>query len=114
MSDSATVILINRAGMGEAEPALQQKLLATYLRLLNENNSLPAAICVYAEGVKLVVTGSPVLAELQALEARGVHVISCLTCLDYFGLVEQLAVGVIGGMPDIIAAQWGAQKVITL
>ncbi|WP_165360810.1 hypothetical protein [Candidatus Chloroploca sp. Khr17] len=45
--------------MGEAEPALQQKLLATYLRLLNENNSLPTVICVYAEGVKLVVTGSP-------------------------------------------------------
>ncbi|WP_129676120.1 DsrE family protein [Candidatus Chloroploca sp. Khr17] len=114
MPDMTTVILINRAGMGETDPALQQKLLATYLRLLNENNSLPAAICVYTEGVKLVVHGSPVLAELQALEARGVHVISCLTCLDYYGLTEQLAVGVIGGMPDIIAAQWGAQKVITL
>lgn len=59
-------------------------------------------------------SATTVFAELQALEARGVHVISCLTCLDYYGLVEQLAVGIIGGMPDIIAAQWGAQKVITL
>lgn len=114
MSERSTVILLARAGMGEAEPALQQKVLATYLRLLHENNSLPAAICFYADGVKLVVAGSPVLTELQALEARGVHLISCLTCLDYYGLTDQLAVGIIGGMPDIIAAQWAAQKVITL
>lgn len=118
MSDTAvtldTVILVTRAGMGSGEPALQQKLLLTYLRLLNEGNTLPAVICFYGDGVKMAVEGAPALEALQTLEQRGVRLISCLTCLDYFGLTERLRVGIIGGMPDIIAAQWAAQKVISI
>ena len=55
-----------------------------------------------------------VLAELRELEARGVHLILCSTCLDHFGLSESVEVGIVGGMGDIIAAQWAAQKVISL
>ncbi len=54
---SETVLLITRKGMGDAEPALQQKLITTYFKLLDENNLLPAAICFYAEGVHLAVAG---------------------------------------------------------
>jgi intracellular sulfur oxidation DsrE/DsrF family protein len=75
---------------------------------------LPAAICFYTDGVKLVVEGSPVLEPLKSLEARGVHLIICSTCLSYFGLEDKVRVGVVGGMTDIIEAQWRAGKVITL
>ncbi len=112
--DSATVIIINNDGMGKANPELQHKLIGTYLRLLEENGSLPAAICFYTEGVKLTTTGSPVIAQLRSLEAKGVRLILCSTCLDYFGLRDQVQVGIIGGMTDILEAQWRAVKVITL
>jgi hypothetical protein len=56
---SDTIILITREGMGVADVTLQHKLFDTYLKLLMENQSLPAAICFYTEGVKLVVEGSP-------------------------------------------------------
>ncbi len=108
------VILITRNGMGHAEPALQQQLIEKYLTLLDENNMLPTAICLYTEGVKLAVDGSPVLARLKSLQAKGVHVILCSTCLNYFGLSERVRVGIVGGMGDIITAQWRADKVITL
>ena len=112
---SETVILITREGMGSAEVALQQKLLDTYLRLLLENKTLPAAICFYTEGVKLVVEGSPlVLNQLKELEQRGVRLIICSTCLNYFGLTEKVRVGIVGGMPDILDAQSKAGKVISL
>jgi sulfur relay (sulfurtransferase) complex TusBCD TusD component (DsrE family) len=84
------------------------------LRLLTESNLLPAAICFYTDGVKLVVEGSPVLEQLKLLEARGVHLIVCSTCLNYFGLEDKVQVGIVGGMTDIIEAQWRADKVITL
>lgn len=113
-SDQAIVLLITRNGMGSAEPALQQKLLKNYLRLLAESGMLPAAICFYTEGVKLVTEGSPVIEELKALEERGVHLIICSTCLNYFGLIDKVQVGIVGGMADIIEAQWRADKVITL
>lgn len=112
--DSDTVLLITRNGMGEAEPALQQKLIATYFKLLDENNIHPAAICFYANGVHLVVKGSPVIATLQSLEARGVRLILCSTCLSYFNLTGQVQVGIVGGMADILEAQRRAGKVITL
>jgi hypothetical protein len=112
--DSETAILITRYGMGQAEPALQLKLVATYLKLLDENNVLPAAMCFYTEGVKLAVTGSPVLEQLQSLQAKGVHLILCSTCLNYYNLADQVQVGIVGGMTDIIEMQRRAAKVITI
>jgi selenium metabolism protein YedF len=111
---SDTVILITRNGMGEGEPALQQKLIQTYLKLLYENNLNPAAICFYTEGVRLVVEGSPVLDTLKSLESRGVRLVLCSTCLNYYNLADQVRVGVVGGMTDILEAQIRSDKVIAI
>ena len=109
-----TVLLINRNGMGEADPELKTKLIQTYFRLIDESDTLPAVVCFYAEGVHLVVNGSPVLESLRSLEAKGVHLIICNTCLNYYNLNDQVAVGIMGGMTDIIEAQRRGAKVITL
>jgi intracellular sulfur oxidation DsrE/DsrF family protein len=112
--DSETVILVTRNGMGDADPALQHKLITTYFKLLDENNISPAAICFYADGVRLVVDGSPVLESLASLEAKGVRLVLCSTCLGFFGLTDQVRVGIVGGMTDIIEAQRRASKVISI
>lgn len=110
----SVLIQVMRDGMGVADPPLQHTLLRKYLLLLQENHTLPGAICFFGSGVKMVIEGSPVLDLLQSLEARGVRLIVCKTCLDYFGLLEKVRVGLVGGMGDIIAAQWLADKVISL
>jgi hypothetical protein len=110
----STVILINNDGMGSADPDLRQKLLGIYLGMLRANEVYPGAICFYAAGVKMVVEDSPVLDELRELEAKGVRLIVCRTCLQYYGLTEKVAAGMVGGMNDIVQAQWLAAKVITL
>lgn len=112
--DQDTVLLITRNGMGDAEPALQQKLIGTYFKIMVESGFRPAAICFYTDGVRLAVEGSPVLASLEALEAEGVRLILCSTCLNYFDLASQVRVGIVGGMPDILEAQRQAGKVITI
>jgi hypothetical protein len=112
--DSETTILVTRNGMGDAEPALQQKLIKTYLTLLDENNVHPAVICFYADGVKLTVDGSQVLPQLRSLEAKGVRLILCSTCLSYYNLADQVQVGIVGGMTDIFEAQRRASKVISI
>lgn len=114
MTNSDTTLLITRKGMGEADLELQTKLISTYFRLIDEADYLPAVICFYAEGVHLVVEGSPVLETLKSLESKGVRLIICNTCLNFFGLSEKVAVGIKGGMTDIIEAQHRAAKVITL
>jgi hypothetical protein len=112
--DPSLLILIPSDGMGTGDPDLQHKLIRTYLTLLADNGMLPGAIAFYTNGVKLAVDGSPVLDLLKRIEEAGVHLILCKTCLDYFGLMDRVRVGIIGGMTDIIEAQWRAEKVITL
>jgi hypothetical protein len=112
--NKSVLIQVMHDGMGAADSELQHLVLLKYLLLLQENNTLPGAICFYTSGVKMVVESSPVLDVLQSLEARGVRLIVCKTCLDHFGLLEKVRVGIVGGMGDIIAAQWLADKVISL
>ena len=110
----SSVLVINHEGMGQADAGLQTRLIATYLKLLIENEYLPNSVCFYTNGVKLVIEGSPVLEELAALEQKGVRLIVCSTCLGYLGLSDKVKVGIVGGMTDILSAQAMAEKVITL
>ena len=100
--------------MGHGPEDLQLTLLNKYLQLLDQNGELPAAICFYTEGVKLVTDGSPVLEQLRAIETKGVRLIVCSTCLNYFGLTDKVKTGIVGSMADILEAQQKAGKVISL
>jgi hypothetical protein len=51
---------------------------------------------------------------LVKLEQKGVRLIACSTCLESYGLANQLKVGIAGSMADILEAQALADKVITL
>jgi intracellular sulfur oxidation DsrE/DsrF family protein len=114
MPTGDTVILITKNGMGNGPEELQIKLMDKYLELLAHQNELPAAICFYTEGVRLVVEGSTVIEKLNTLEEKGVRLIICSTCLDYFGYAGKVKIGIVGGMGDILEAQWKAGKVITI
>jgi len=112
--NNQTVLLFTRNGLGEAPADLQGKLAQKFLTLINESGLLPAKILFYTDGVKLACTGSPILDQLKQLESRGVELVLCKTCLDYFGLGEKVEAGIVGGMPDIIEAMTKAGKVISL
>jgi intracellular sulfur oxidation DsrE/DsrF family protein len=107
-------MLITRNGMGEGDPTLQEKLLQTFFNLINESEELPGVICFYTEGIYLVTTGSQVLDTLRSLEEKGVHLVICNTCLNFYDLEDQVEVGIKGGMTDIIEAIQRADKVITI
>ena len=109
-----TVILVTNNGMGYADEKLQQLLFGKYVELLLQNESLPAALCFYTDGVKLACEGSPVLEGLSNLESKGVRLIVCSTCLNYFELTGNVRVGLVGGMGDILEAQLKAERVITI
>lgn len=116
MDNSKAIVLIFKSnGMGmTSEQPLMDKLTKTFLSLIQQNSNLPRAICFYTEGVKLACEGSPVLDELRSLEAMGVRLILCQTCLDYFGLMDKVQLGIVGGMGDIITAMSQADSVVTV
>lgn len=109
-----TVLLVTKYGMGEADRTLQLTLIQKYFELLLQNGQYPSAIFFYTDGVKLVCEGSPILEQLQTLEAKSVRLVVCSTCLNYFELMDKVRVGIVGGMGDILEAQFKADKVITI
>lgn len=112
--DKYTVLVFSAEGMGSGPQELQRVLVGKFLNLLNESNALPSKILFYTDGVKLACEDSPVVETLRVLQERGVELILCSTCLDYFGLTHQVKVEIVGGMPDIIEAMQKAGKVISL
>lgn len=114
-SGSPVVLVIPSELMGQGEhEELGQILIRGFLHTLNEVSPLPDVVIFFNSGVKLVVEGSPVLEDLRNLEAQGVQILACGTCLGYYGLKEKVAVGEISNMYTIAETMMRAGKVVSL
>ena len=111
---SETVVVVNGDSMGSGDEALGRKLLGNFLRTLGDLEQKPGAIVFYNGGVKLLAEGTPLLAELKALDDAGVDLVACGTCLDHFGLIERVVVGEVGTMRGIAGRLLGARSVVTV
>lgn len=108
----AIVITTDKLGQGAEE--LGKVLMKSYTYALTETKPLPKAVMFLNSGIKLTSEGSEVLENIRKLEASGVEIISCGTCLDYYQLKEKLQVGIVGNMYSIIEKMNGAGKVINI
>lgn len=109
----AAVIVINKDQMGSGDKELGMKILGTCLRKLVNFPELEA-IVLYNGGVKLCTASSPVATELTQLHERGIDILPCGTCVDFFGLKDQVLFGRVSNMDEILATVGKADKVITL
>jgi hypothetical protein len=109
-----SVFLFTRFGMGSGPEPLQHTLVNKFLILTLETGSLPSKIIFYTDGVKLTCDGSPVLEILGKYVDQGVELVICKTCLDYFKLADNVKIGIVGGMGDIIEAMQKAEKIVSL
>ena len=62
--------------------------------------------------VKLAIEGAESLQDLKSLEERGVEILSCGTCLNFYGITEKLRVGSVTNMYTILERQMKATRVI--
>lgn len=109
-----TLIQVTNNGMGQGDSSLGTTLIANYFKLLLNDNRLPKMVVFYNGGVKLLSDNSPILNTLKEMEKKGVKLIACKTCLDFFNLTSNLEVGIVGTMMDIITLQANADKVINI
>ena len=87
------VFLIQAEGLGRGEEQLGSLLMANFLRLLGESKEKPESLVFWNTGVRLVCEGSKVLDHLKRLEAQGVTILACTTCLEYLDLKDKMVVG---------------------
>jgi selenium metabolism protein YedF len=114
--DSAydTMILITREFLGAGSDELGALLMKSYLYTLTASDQLPSAVILINGGVKLAVEGSAVLDHLHLLDGKGVDILACGTCLDYYHLKDKLMVGTVTNMYSILEWMNASGKVITL
>ena len=103
-------IASDRMGSGDAE--LGKILIKGFIFALTQMDELPASVLFYNSGAHLTVEGSPCIDHIKALEAAGVQIFTCGTCLDHYGITDKLKVGSVTNMYETVEKMLKAQSVI--
>ncbi|WP_319372329.1 sulfurtransferase-like selenium metabolism protein YedF [uncultured Ilyobacter sp.] len=110
--DKKTVMVIASDQMGDGSEELGKILMKGFIYTLTEMEKVPSTILFYNSGSKITVEGSESVEDLKILIERGTEILTCGTCLNYYGIEEKLAVGEVSNMYTIIERQVEATKVI--
>lgn len=109
---SNTVVVLSSNQMGNGSEELGQILMKGFIFALTELDELPSTVLLYNSGVKLSTEGSNSINDLKTLQAQGVEILSCGTCLNYYELTEKLEVGEVTNMYFILEKMSQADKII--
>ena len=109
---SNTVVAITSDAMGHGSDELGKQLMKGFIYALSQLEDLPKTILFYNSGAKLTAEGSLSLEDLKFMDAQGVQILTCGTCINYYGLREKPAVGGVTNMYTIVETLAKATKVI--
>ncbi|MEZ3433819.1 MAG: sulfurtransferase-like selenium metabolism protein YedF [Lachnospiraceae bacterium] len=109
---SNTVVVVPSDRMGSGNDELGKVLIKGFIFAVTQLDTLPKTMLFYNGGATLTTEGSDSLEDLKSLEAQGVEIMTCGTCLDYYGLKDKLAVGTVTNMYSIVETMAKAGKII--
>ncbi|HKM43260.1 MAG TPA: sulfurtransferase-like selenium metabolism protein YedF [Limnochordia bacterium] len=107
-----TVVVLSSETMGSGDDKLGRVLMKGFVYALTELDRLPDKVLLYNGAVKLAVKGADALVDLQKLAELGVEILNCGTCLNFYNLAEELAVGSVTNMYEIVQSQMEATSII--
>lgn len=110
----STVVLIKGNVLGQGDDKLGSILMKSFMYTLTQMEGEIKTLIFLNSGVLLTTAGSDLIEHIKNLESNGVEVLSCGTCLDFYGLIDKLQVGVVGNMYTIAEEMLAASKVIVL
>ena len=106
------LVVLSANVMGTGDAKLGTSLMKAFVFALTKQDQLPDTILCYNTGAYLTCEGADTLEDLKLLESEGVTVLTCGTCLDFYGLKEKLAVGGVTNMYDIVERMENAAQII--
>ncbi len=107
------VVYINSHLLGSGDEALGTFLMKAFLKTLLDMGTKPQRLILVNSGVQLAAGDSKVLESLQGFAGKGVEIVCCGTCVDFYELKGKTKVGVISNMYDIIQSMIDADSVIS-
>jgi len=106
------VVVVSSDRMGSGNDELGKVLIKGFIYAVSQLETLPKTMLFYNGGAKITTEGSDSLEDLKNLEAQGVKIMTCGTCLDYYGLKDKLQVGQVTNMYVIVETMASAGKII--
>ena len=106
------LVVLSANTMGTGDAKLGTSLMKAFVFALTKQDQLPDTILCYNTGAYLTCEGADTLEDLKLLESEGVTILTCGTCLDFYGLKEKLAVGGVTNMYDIVERMEKAAQII--
>ena len=106
------LVVLSGCTMGSGDERLGKALMKAFVFALTKQDVLPETILCYNTGAYLTTDGADTLEDLKLLESEGVTILTCGTCLDFYGLKEKLAVGGVTNMYDIVERMESAQTIV--
>ncbi len=107
-------VFVGRDVIGSGDRELGANLMRMFFYTLASGGDLPQSVLFMNAGVKLPALDDQVVEHLISLRARGVEVLVCGTCLNFYGIADKLRVGTVSNMYDIVSQMQSASKVITV
>ena len=106
------VVVLSGNVMGTGDEKLGTSLMKAFVFAVTKQDVLPETIVCYNTGAYLTCEGADTLEDLKSLEAEGVNILTCGTCLDFYGIKDKLAVGTVTNMYEIVETMEKAKKVV--
>lgn len=106
------VVVVSSSQMGEGDEELGKTLMKGFIYALGQQEILPETILFYNGGAALSCEDSPALEDLKSLEAQGVEILTCGTCLDFYNLKDKLRVGDVTNMYVIVEKMMEAHQIV--
>ncbi len=107
-------VFLSSDQIGRGDEALGRLLLRGLLHTLGELDRPARTLVLMNSGVRLAAENNETIELLQKIEARGVEILVCGTCLDYFHLTEKLRAGRISNLYEITARFLEQGDVVTV
>ena len=107
-----TVVVVSSDRMGSGNDELGKVLIKGFIFAVTQLDTLPKTMLFYNGGATLTTEDSDSLEDLKSLEAQGVEIMTCGTCLDYYGLKDKLAVGTVTNMYSIVETMAKAGRIV--
>jgi len=109
-----TVFLVTSDRLGEGAEELGRLLMKNFIITLLDLERLPDRMLFLNSAVLLTTEGSEVLEALEALGNRGVEILSCGVCLDFYHRKDKLKAGAATNMFTTAESLMAAGSVIRL
>jgi selenium metabolism protein YedF len=111
-ADDSSTIVFSSNKMGQGDDDLGAILMKAFIHTILSLEPLPSTLIFYNSGVLLIAEDSGADDDLQFLHDKGVEILICGTCVNFYNISDKIKTGTLSNMYDILNTMNRANRLI--